>query len=56
MPDPQTNLRVLKRSNKKPLAGDIFVMQLPDETNLFGRVVGAGLERPHAPMPLSYLI
>lgn len=49
VPNPQTNLRVLKRSNKKPLAGDFFVMQLPDETYLFGRVIGAGLEPPHAP-------
>jgi len=56
VPNPQTNLRVLKSSNKKPLAGDIFVMQLPDETYLFGRVIGAGLEPPHAPMPLSYLV
>lgn len=56
VPNPQTNLRVLKRSNKKPLAGDIFVMQLPDETYLFGRVIVAGLEPPDAPKPLSYLV
>ena len=34
-----TNLRVLKPSRKKPAVGDIFAMQLPDETFLFGRVV-----------------
>jgi hypothetical protein len=56
MADVQTNLRVLKRSRKKPLPGDVFAMQLPEQTFLFGRVVGAELEPPRAPMPLSYLI
>lgn len=37
----QTNLRVLKPSRKKPTAGDLFVMQLPDERYLFGRVISA---------------
>ena len=54
MAHPQTNIKVLRRSNKKPQSGDIFAMQLPDDTYLFGRVVGAELEP--APMPLSYLI
>lgn len=54
MPQPQTNLQVLRRSNKKPQPGDIFVMQLSDDTYLFGRVVSA--EPDPAPMPLSYLI
>lgn len=31
-------------------------MQLPDDTYIFGRVVGAELEPPLAPMPLAYLI
>jgi len=31
-------------------------MQLPDDSYLFGRVIGAELEPPLAPMPLSYLI
>ncbi|WP_019876256.1 Imm26 family immunity protein [Sporichthya polymorpha] len=35
----QTNLRVLKPSRKKPQPGDVFAMQLPDESFLFGRVV-----------------
>lgn len=57
VPSPQTNLRVLRRSNKKPRPGDIFVMQLPDETYLFGRVIGADLQGINeAPMPGSYLI
>lgn len=36
----RTNLRVLKPSRKKVRRGDIFRMQLPDETYLFGRVIG----------------
>ena len=56
MADPQTNLKVLKRSNKKPDRGDIFAMQLPDDSYVFGRVIGAELEPPLAPMPFSYLI
>lgn len=39
MGDVATNLRVLKPSRKKPQAGDLFAMQLPDERFLFGRVV-----------------
>lgn len=39
MAEVQTNLRVLKPSRKKPAAGDLFVMQLPDERYLFGRVI-----------------
>jgi hypothetical protein len=56
VPAPQTNLKILKRSNKKPEQGDIFAMQLPDDAFLFGRVVGAELEPPLAPMPRAYLI
>ncbi len=52
----QTNLRVLKPSRTKPQAGDIFAMKLPDETYLFGRVIGAELEPPQAPTPQAYLI
>jgi hypothetical protein len=54
--DVVTNLRVLKRSRHKPGVGDVFAMQLPDNTYLFGRVIGAELELPRAPMPGSYLI
>jgi Immunity protein 26 len=57
MPEPQTNLRVLSPSRKKPRAGDIFAMRLPDETHLFGRVIAADLTEAHeAPMPGAYLI
>lgn len=56
MTDPQTNIQILKRSRKKPEVGNIFAMQLPDDTYIFGRVVGAELYPPLAPMPLSYLI
>ena len=56
MTETVTNLRVLKPSRKQPQAGDVFAMQLPDKTYLFGRVIGAELEPPKAPMPLSYLI
>jgi Immunity protein 26 len=34
-----TNLRVLQRSRKAPLPGDVFTMQLPDQQFVFGRVV-----------------
>lgn len=34
-----TNLRVLKPSRKKPRAGDVFTMQMPDGRYLFGRVI-----------------
>lgn len=57
MSNPATNLRVLKPSRKKPAAGDIFAMQLPDGSYLFGRVIGADLkDYNRAPMPGSYLI
>jgi hypothetical protein len=36
---PVTNLRVLKPSRKVPRAGDVFVMQLPDDRYLCGRVM-----------------
>ena len=52
----QTNLRRLKRSYKKPACGDVFVMQLPTEKYLFGRVVLAEPPREHAPGPGTYLI
>lgn len=52
----QTNLRILKKSRKKPERGDIFVMQLPDNTYLFGRVILAGMPRNSAPMPGANLI
>ena len=56
MTEQTTNLRKLRVSRKKPEAGDVFVMQLPDGVFLPGLVVGAELERPLAPMTGSYLI
>lgn len=57
MSNEPTNLRVLSPSRKKPLAGDIFAMQLLDGDYLFGRVVGADLQQYNrAPMPGAYLI
>ncbi|WP_407319893.1 immunity 26/phosphotriesterase HocA family protein [Isoptericola halotolerans] len=38
--DTRTNLKVLKPSRKKVRRGDMFRMQLPDNTYLFGRVIG----------------
>lgn len=54
--DQATNLQRLKASRKKPERGDIFAMRLPDEAYIFGRVIGAQLRPPHAPMPSAYLI
>jgi Immunity protein 26 len=57
MTNAQTNLQVLRPSRKKPLAGDIFAMLLPDETHIFGRVIDADITDPRkAPMQGSYLI
>lgn len=53
----QTNLQILKPSRRKPQAGDIFAMGLPDGTHIFGRVIDADItERQRAPMPGAYLI
>lgn len=57
MSNAPTNLQVLKPSRKKPAAGDIFAMRLPDGSHLFGRVIGADLQDfNQAPMPGSNLI
>ena len=34
-----TNLRVIAPSRRKPLPGDVFVLQLPDESFIPGRVI-----------------
>lgn len=41
MTEAMTNFRVLKASRKKPQPGDVFAMQLADESFLFGRVISA---------------
>lgn len=52
----QTNLQLIKRSHHVPVAGDIFIMQLPTGKHLFGRVVLASPPRESAPMPSSNLV
>ncbi len=52
----RTNLRLLKRSYRQPLPGDVFVMQLPDDRYLFGRVILADIPHDESPMPGAYLI
>lgn len=56
MAQPETNIKVIKRSTKKPDPGDAFAIQLSDDTFIFGRVIGAELGPPMAPMSLAYLI
>ena len=52
----KTNLRLLKRSYKKRIPGDIFAMLLPNEQYLFGRLILSDLPAAKAPMPTSNLI
>jgi len=47
---------VLKRSRKKPVPGDVFVLSPGDGRFLFGRVIRADLPRGRAPMPGAHLI
>lgn len=53
--DIQPNLKVLKRSRKKPQDGDIFTLS-PTDKFLFGRVLRADINNGEAPTPWSYLI
>jgi hypothetical protein len=54
---PNTNLRVIQPSRRKPNAGDVFALWLPDDTYVFGRVIEADISEPNrAPMPGSYLV
>lgn len=39
VPTAPTNLQVLKRSRRRPAAGDVFVMLPPDDRYLVGRVI-----------------
>jgi hypothetical protein len=52
----QTNLMLLKKSRVAPVSGDIFVMKMPPDTYLFGRVILAEPPRETAPGPSSNLI
>lgn len=55
MPD-EPNIRILKRTRKRRTVGDIFAISLPDDTFIFGRVIGADLELPESPFAGSHLI
>jgi Immunity protein 26 len=54
--EPPINLRRLRRRGRRPVAGDLFTVRLPDGDHLFGRVVDGPSERGAAPMAGSYLI
>jgi hypothetical protein len=47
---------VLKKSRVAPTVGDVFAMQLPDDSYVFGLVVRADIALPYAPMPGANLI
>ena len=51
-----TNLQLIKRSRHVPVRGDLFVMQLPAGTYLFGRIVLAEGSEGKGPMPCSNLV
>ena len=48
MPSYPTNLRVLKRSRRRPTPGDVFAMLPPDGRFLFGRVIRTNVLGPMA--------
>jgi hypothetical protein len=50
------NLQVQKRSPAVPSLGDVFVMQLPTNTYLAGRVVLANGEPGRCPVPGAHLL
>jgi hypothetical protein len=50
------NLQVLKPSRKRLRVGDVFCLQLPDNSYLFGRVILVDRPRESAPMPTANLI
>jgi Immunity protein 26 len=52
----ETNFRVIRRSRKRPQAGDVFAMQILDRRYLFGRVVCADLPSGQAPAPEACLL
>lgn len=52
----KTNLKIIKKTSKSPITGDIFAIQLPSMKYIFGRVISAEPPREISPMPLSYLI
>ena len=52
----EPNLKVIKRSRRPLAPGDIFAMQPPNGSYLFGRVIEVDLPRERAPMPGASLI
>lgn len=50
----QTNIRVLKPYRGRIKVGDVFIVQMPDNTYVYGRVVEAEIEA--AGFPNSYLV
>jgi len=53
---PPTNMQFIRRSNKKPVPGDVFAMLYPDGQYLFGRVVRARPEDEETPVAGPYLL
>ena len=53
---PELDLRVLRRSRKKPKAGDVFAMLARDDRFLFGRVISADLPIERSPWAGANLI
>ena len=51
-----TNLQVLTPRRSPPKRGDLFVMKLPSERYLFGRVILADVPQARGPMPGANLI
>jgi hypothetical protein len=51
-----TNLRYLKKSRIKPVPGDVFLMLIPSNKYIFGKVILAEPPPGQAPMPGTYLI
>jgi hypothetical protein len=52
----KTNLRQMRRTYRRPEAGDLFTMQLRDHRYLYGRVILANRPLEVAPMPEANLI
>lgn len=53
---PPTNMQFIRRSNKKPVPGDVFAMLYPDGQYLFGRVIRVDLPEGKAPMTGANLL
>ena len=56
MPEPNINMRKLRKAGRKPTAGDVFAVGLPTDDFVFGRVIAGPLPLERAPMPGAYLV